>query len=231
MLLLTLIFGRLGFWQLERMEHKQDLFDQFNNAPLLPLDEALQQQNTYAHVQPSGSYDSTRHVLLDNKIHEGRAGVHVLTPFTLDDGTALLVNRGWLPMPADRLTLPAVPTDETTRVLSGRLRMPSTGGVRIGEPDSMTSGSWPQLVTYLDLDTVEQTLGLSLSPKLLLLNADDPSGFEGRQWKAAEMTPAVHGAYATQWFGLTIAAVTIWVVLSSRRVAPKRNMKTKKVHR
>lgn len=217
LLILAFIFGRLGFWQLERMADKRELFAEFENAPVLPVAEALQQQNLYARVQASGRYDTGRHILLDNKIHQGRAGVHVLTPFHLDDGSVLLVNRGWLPMPADRLELPAVPTDGETMSLTGWFREPIAGGVRLGEPDSLSSGQWPQLVTYLDLDAAGKALGLSLSPKLVMLDASNPSGFEGRQWKAAEMTPAIHGAYAVQWFGLAIAAVVIWVVLSVRR--------------
>lgn len=205
LLILAFLLARLGFWQLERMGDKQELFDEFSNSG----------------VQVSGTYE-TRHVLLDNKIHQGRAGVHVLTPFILNDGTALLVNRGWLPLPADRLKLPEVPTDGATRVLSGRMWAPSTGGVRLGEPDALSSDQWPQLVTYLEPVAIEQALGLSLSPELMLLDAADPSGFEGRQWKAAEMTPAVHGAYAVQWFGLAVACIVIWVVLGVKRAVPGR---------
>lgn len=213
LLTLALLFACLGFWQLQRMELKQELFDEFKNAV----------------VHVSGRYDTSRHVLLDNKIHQGRAGVHVLTPFILDDGAAVLVNRGWLPMPADRLTLPAIPTDGATRDLHGQLRTPSKDGVRIGDPDILVSGQWPQLVTYLEMDAVGMALGLTLSPSLVLLDASDPTGFEGRQWKAAEMTPAVHGAYATQWFGLAVAAVIIWIVLGVKRAASMRHLNTRKV--
>lgn len=215
LLLLTLavLFGCMGFWQLQRMEFKQELFDEFKNAT----------------VRVSGRYDTSRHVLLDNKIHQGRAGVHVLTPFVLDDGTAVLVNRGWLPLPADRLTLPAVSTDGAKRDLHGQLRTPSADGVRIGEPDILVSSQWPQLVTYLEMDAVGIALGLTLSPSLVLLDASDPTGFEGRQWKAAEMTPAVHGAYATQWFGLAVAAAVIWIVLGVRRAVSMQNLNSRKV--
>ena len=37
--------------------------------------------------------------LLDNRVHQERAGYHVLTPFRADGAEAVvLVNRGWVPL-------------------------------------------------------------------------------------------------------------------------------------
>jgi len=196
LLALALLFARLGWWQLERKTEKQLLFEQFG---------------AYGH------YDPSRHVLLDNKIFNGRAGVHVLTPFTLDNGAGILVNRGWLPLPPDRRSLPAVKTDDSLRTINGILNKPSTGGPRIGEPDVLVVDRWPQLVTYLDLDSVSVALNTPLEPWLLQLEPEDESGFAGRQWQAAVMGPEVHGAYALQWFSLAAAALIIWITLGIRK--------------
>ena len=163
----------------------------------------------------------------------GRAGVHVLTPFRLEDGTWLLVNRGWLPIPPDRRSLPEVVTDNDSRVISGILNQPSTGGQRIGDADILVSDQWPQLVTYFELDSVSMALGIELEPWIVQLDAGDQTGFEGRQWKAAVMEPKMHGAYALQWFALAAAALVIWIVLGVRRAQAltektKQTMKTKK---
>ena len=50
----------------------------------------------------SGQYEPGHQFLLDNMSHGGRAGYQVLTPFRLEDGRLLLVNRGWLPLPDER---------------------------------------------------------------------------------------------------------------------------------
>jgi len=215
-LILVLIFGRLGFWQLERKSDKELLFERFENAPVLAIEEALATDRRFAHVTASGRYDASRHILLDNKIHKGRAGVHVLTPFFLDSGMVLLVNRGWLRLPPDRLNLPLVPTDGSLTSLSGRLNRLPTDGLRIGDADVLVKNKWPQLVTYLDPDKVSMALGTQLSPWLVQLDPADPGGFEGREWKAAEMGPATHGAYALQWFSLAGIAIVIWTVLGFR---------------
>ena len=217
LLALALLFARLGWWQLERKTEKQLLFEQFGNGPVLSIEQALEHDKKFARVEAYGRYDPSRHVLLDNKILNGRTGVHVLTPFTLDNGTRILVNRGWLPLPLDRRSLPQVETDDAMRTISGILNKPSTGGPRIGEPDILVVDRWPQLVTYLDLDSVSVALNTPLEPWLLQLEPEDESGFAGRQWQAAVMGPEVHGAYALQWFSLAAAAFIIWLTLGVRK--------------
>lgn len=217
LLVLALVFLRLGIWQTDRRAEKQLLFERFGNAPVLSLEEALLQQEQFARIEARGRYDTERHILLDNRIFNGKPGVHVLTPFSLENGTQILVNRGWLPLPADRRSLPAVPTSGQDRVIRGILNRPSTGGQRLGEADIVKPDDWPQLVTYLDVQAVGEALGSPLQPWLVQLDADDASGFEDRQWQAAVMTPEVHGAYALQWFALAAAALVIWIVLGIRR--------------
>jgi len=215
----------LGNWQLERKEEKQILFDQFENAPLLRIEQALKQDQRFSRVQAYGYFDDTRHVLLDNKILNGRAGVHVLTPFFLSNGTTILVNRGWLPLPPDRRHLPPVPTVHSARTINGLLKKPSTDGPRLGKPDELVADEWPQLVTYLDLETVSGALGAPLHPWLLQLDPAEPGGFEGRQWKAAVMGPEVHGAYAFQWFALALATIIIWLTMGVRRAQQQQGSK------
>jgi len=220
LLALALLFLRLGLWQLDRKAGKEALFERFANAPSLEIGQALDRSEEFARVDARGHYDAVRSVLLDNRIWNGRAGVHVLTPFVLTDGRVLMVNRGWLPLAPDRASLPAVATDSAPRQISGRLVRPPTGGVRLGQPDPLAPAEWPQLVTYLELDAVSRALGTPVEPWILQLDAADPSGFDGRDWQPAVMGPETHGAYAVQWFGLCAASVVIWLVLGVRRGRP-----------
>jgi len=214
---IAVIFALLGKWQLERAEEKQILFDQFENAPLSSIENALESDAPFVRVQASGHFDESRHILLDNKVLNGRVGVHALTPFYLVGGKVILVNRGWLPLSPDRRHMPGVPTDRSEHSITGLLRKPPTDGLRIGEADVLVSDRWPQLVTYLDMETVSGALGTALAPWVLQLDPTSPAGFEGRQWKAAVMEPEMHSAYAVQWFALSLAAAIIWLVLGLRR--------------
>ena len=214
---LAAVFLRLGLWQLERMAEKEALFVAFETAPKLSIADALERQQEFARVDAHGRFDPERHLLLDNRIWRGRAGVHVLTPFMLDEGQSVLVNRGWLPLPPDRRALPDVPTNASERLLQGRLVRPSTGGPRLGDADVLVSDRWPQLVTYFDLDAAAAALDLQLLPWVVQLDAADDGGFEGRQWQAAVMEPAVHRGYAIQWLALLATTLVIWIVLGLRR--------------
>jgi cytochrome oxidase assembly protein ShyY1 len=217
---LAAAFLYLGLWQLERKAEKEALFAMFETAPELPIGEALAQEREFARIEAQGRYDPRRHLLLDNRVWQGRAGVHVLTPFTLDGGRSLLVNRGWLPLPADRRALPDVPTDARERSLRGRLVRPSAAGPRLGAADVLSTQVWPQLVTYFDPDAAAAAVGEPLLPWVIQLDADDTSGFEDRHWQPAVMKPAIHAGYAVQWLALAATTLVIWIVLGLRRGRP-----------
>lgn len=214
---LAVVFLRLGLWQLERKAEKEDLFAAFEAAPELRIEEALARELEFARVEGHGRYDPARHLLLDNRIWNGRAGVHVLTPFRLDDGRSVLVNRGWLPLPADRRSLPEVTTDAAERSLRGRLVRPPTGGPRLGDPDVLAADRWPQLMTYFDIDAAGAAMGEPLLPWVVQLDPAEAGGFDDRQWRPAVMEPAVHGGYAVQWLALLATTLAIWFVLGLRR--------------
>ena len=213
---LAALFASLGYWQLQRKAEKAALFDQFENAPALDIARAVAEGHRFARVDGFGRFDTERHLLVDNRTLNGRVGVHVLTPFILGDGRVILVNRGWLPLAPDRSSLPEVPTDGSSRTIRGRLNGLETDGPRLGDPDRLDPQRWPQLVTYLDRKPLEDALGAPLPPWIVQLDADQPGGFGDRSWKAAVMPPETHGAYAVQWFALSIAALIIWGAMSYR---------------
>ena len=207
----------LGQWQLDRMAEKQALFSQFENAERLDLSQAIAEGVRFAKVHLRGHYDPEIVLFLDNKIHEGRVGVHVLQLFHPDASMPILVNRGWLPLSPDRMSLPEVSTPPGTIAIDGLLTAPAEGGFRLGEPDRLGTLKEPQLITYLDLEAISEALDGRLSHSLILLDADDQSGYSGRDWQPSVMLPAQHGAYAAQWFGLAFAILITWLALGWRR--------------
>lgn len=215
--LLAALFARLGYWQLQRMQEKERLFGSFESAPSMTLADAIEAGARFARVRAYGHFDPERHLLLDNRMHRGQPGVHVLTPFHASDGRVVLVNRGWLPLPPDRRSLPDVPTGEAAREISGRLNLLASQGPRLGEADRLRADRWPQLVTYLDREPAESALGVALAPWVVQLDADQPDGFAARDWQPSTMAPATHGAYALQWFSLAAAALVIWLLLGFHR--------------
>src|SRR6266550_4791933 len=94
------LFIVAGNWQRDRMEQKLALRAQFDAAtaaaPVALPDLRDWTPWRYRQVVVTGIYDAGRQILLDNKVHDGRAGYQVVTPLMLADGRAVLVNRGWV---------------------------------------------------------------------------------------------------------------------------------------
>jgi surfeit locus 1 family protein len=217
------IFTLLGTWQLDRMHEKQTLVDQFELATNMPLNRAVDEGSTFARVQSSGRFETDWQLLLDNKIFNGRVGVHVLSLFKTEDGINILVNRGWLPMAADRRSLPEVMTPEGILAIKGILVSATKEGVRLGKPEILDELSGSKLVTYLDMDQVSAALKEDLPLWLIQLDPAEPSGFEGRDWKPAVMLPNQHRAYAFQWFALALAFTIMYFTLVTRKTRKTMN--------
>ena len=215
---LAALFASLGMWQASRSAEKFELEHQFSNAAIMPLTEAIKQDQRFAKVSAAGKYDRTRHILLDNQILKGRPGVHVYTPFRTEDGATILVNRGWLPLGPDRSVLPDITTPDSSFVISGRLNTFPVPGRSLGAADKLQKDQWSQLVTYLNQADIAEALGTNLSPWIVQLAAEDESGFEGRDWQPAYLTSDKHNAYAFQWYALAFATFVLWVFGGIRRV-------------
>src|SRR5690606_37150987 len=115
-------------------------------------------------------------VLLDAQTHAGRVGYRVWTPLELDGGGWIVVDRGWVPAPADRADLPAVAVDEAERTVRG-LRAPlPRPGLRVGAPDAGV-GAWPRRLVWPDAAALAAVWARPLPDALLLLDPDAADGF------------------------------------------------------
>ena len=215
--LLACLFAMLGSWQSQRAEEKQGLEIQHRTAPPLSLATAIERGSRFSPVDLIGQYDPRRHILLDNQIWQGRAGVYVFTPFYTTGGKVILVNRGWLPLAPDRKTLPDIPTPEQQVILKGSLNTLPVPGRILGAADQIRQEQWPQLVTYLNLSDISESLDTSLEDWVIQLSKSEPSGFEGRDWKPVFLSSERHRGYAFQWFALVAACIVMWVYLGFRK--------------
>ncbi len=209
-----LAFVALGNWQLGRAAEKRALYAEFARAgPEAPLPPASMPAPRYQRVSARGAFDAGHQFLLDNMTHDGQAGVQVLTPLLLADGSAVLVNRGWLPFGPTRESLPEVAVGRDSRLVSGRLDDLPRPAIRLAVPPA---SGWPRLVSFPGMEELATALGRKLRPQLILLDARAPDGYL-RDWRVPGMTPDRHLGYALQWFAFAATAVVIWLVLGLRR--------------
>jgi surfeit locus 1 family protein len=210
----ALVFAALGNWQLGRAAEKRALAADFaRGGPALELGAQPAGAPRYQRVAARGYYDAGRQFLLDNRSHAGQAGMEVLTPLLLADGSAVLVNRGWLPHGPSRETLPTVAVADAPRTVAGRLDELPQPPIRLDAP---AAAGWPRLVQYPRMDELAAMLGRELQPRMILLDPAEPDGYV-REWSVPGTTSERHLGYAVQWFAFAALAIAIWVALSLHR--------------
>ena len=226
---LSILLG-LGFWQLHRLAWKTDLLatiaarttalpqplpPEAEWAGLNPSDYA------YRHVTLSGTFDHAQeaHVFRPLSHEDARGsfsgiGDLVLTPLRLDDGSVVLVNRGFVPQ--DRL-------DPATRAggqIAGRVTV--TGLMREPEPRNLfTPADSPRTGTWFTRDpgAIAAWWGLGrVAPFTVDAdNANLPGGLP-QGGETVLSIPNNHLSYALTWFGLAIGLCGVFAAFAWRRV-------------
>lgn len=208
----------LGNWQLGRAEEKRHYFAmqaQASVAETIILNDFMEESMEtlrYKKAQMTGHYDSRHQFLIDNQVSDGKAGYFVMTPFLLKGkASAVLVNRGWIPLLGNRAMLPTVDVSGEETTLIGRINAFPSVGVKLAGADIPTEG-WPSVVQVVNAKILAKKLGYPLLAFQVELDRDLPGGFQ-RDWQAASiMQPEQHIAYAIQWFALalTLTILIFW---------------------
>ena len=208
----------LGFWQLDKFDRQRERLAQFAAADAAPVSAASvtdPAELAFRRVVARGRFDGARQVLIDNIVREGRNGFYVVTPLVLDDGDALLVNRGWIPQTPTREPIGALAVDDAPREVSGRIGSLPVGGLRLGAPDA-AGDDWPRILQFPTIDDVAGTVGRPLRNWVLLADPAERSGFV-RDWRPGGLPPERHLGYAVQWFAMALALTVIAAILLFRR--------------
>jgi surfeit locus 1 family protein len=214
------LFVRLAFWQISRAAEKDELQAKFAAGQRTVVEVTAANAaglTQYQRVTARGHYDSAHQILLDSMPSAmGQPGYRVVTPFELEDGSWLLVDRGWRRPGATRSDIPDVAVGEASRAVAGQLSALPQPGVRLSGPAS-TGNNWPRVMNYPQQASVEQVLERKVLPGLVLLDRDQPDGYE-RAWQArTDLESGRNLSYAVQWFGFAIAGIVLFVVLGLRR--------------
>lgn len=219
---LMVAFSALGHWQWSRMQHKQSLLMQAAAAPgnIVPFEQASQQPARVQAVTVTGTWGPDV-VLLDNQLRHGQAGVKVYQPLLpLSGNAALLVDLGWLPMPANR-TLPSPPPLQGEIAINGLLASAPAVGLALGPGVTAAGAPRQWLATRLDageLSAVLELQGRALHGQVLRLDPALPLGFErDLELLPNTLTPERHLGYAVQWYALALAVLVVALVLEWQR--------------
>jgi surfeit locus 1 family protein len=219
----------LGFWQLRRLHEKQDhkhLVEARQDQPAVPVEEIVPagaavgdpavEDVLYRAVSAAGRYEARDTIVVENRTFNSAPGGWVLTPLRLDDGTAVVVNRGFIGFDRDgAIVAPDPPPGAVT--VEG-LVFPSQQRGRFGavDPDQGTL----DVLARVDLDRLAAQVDYTVLPAYIQLATSDPAEpapAAGAPELVAlgppELDEGPHLSYAVQWFTFTFIAAGGYALL------------------
>lgn len=228
-LVVVAAFVMLGFWQLNRHAERARANEEgrrtIAEAPV-PLDELLSgaediESLRYRRVTVTGAYRPEDEVLIRSRSHPDHGvGYHVVTPLVLSDGTAVLVNRGWVPQAADTPPVgeAAPPAGEVT--VTGWVEPTQVRpGVGPADPEE---GRLPRM-HRVDITRIARQVDYDLAPVYVV--AREGAGEGDLPIPVATPTfnePGPHMSYAIQWFSFAVIGVVGYAFLARRAVRQSR---------
>jgi cytochrome oxidase assembly protein ShyY1 len=212
----------LGVWQLDRAraQHDESLAPTVNaTRPPVPIDDVITPGTLIGadaigrRVIVTGEYDPTGQLLVPDRVVDGQPGAAVLTPLVGPDGTAVVIDRGFLPQ-SDRgshtVEIPEPPPGEVT--VSGWL-VASEAAPPIDEDapaGTIPSIHLPSLANLVDHPLYDGFVRAAADPASGLQAEPPPDRLTGGTW------PVRNIAYAIQWWFFGLAALAFWVAVVRR---------------
>jgi surfeit locus 1 family protein len=220
--MLAILLG-LGTWQIQRLHWKEGLLAKIHvglTAPPVPLHDALPALDPariddadYRRVMVHGLFENGEEIFFFTTGPDGEPVYHMLTPFLMDDGHTLVVDRGYFPM---------------EMLGSGILRAGDLNGARsivgiIREPAAPNWFTPPidiakRIVHTRNPETLAKAFGLkNVFPMFLEADATpNPGGWPKGGVTVVDL-PNNHLQYAITWFGLALGLLAVYLAYHSSR--------------
>ena len=209
----------LGSWQVNRAQEKRErqaLFEARMNDNPVQITGAVPgaAELLYRRVRAAGKWLPGRQFFIDNRIRDGRAGFHVITPMQVGQGPGvLLVNRGWIARDGAYPRPPKVDAPAGAAAVAGIASRPPARFLELSA-QAVTGDVWQNL----SIERYRAHTGLQVLPVVVL--ADIPGDGLAAVSEAPDAGIGKHVEYAFTWFALATTAFVLWVVLNLKRARP-----------
>lgn len=211
--IVAIVFINLGFWQLSRAsERKLDnqIGESRYEAEPVPFDEMLAASGgdleslQYRRAVLTGDFVPEDEVLIRSQVYRNNAGFHVITPLRLGDGSAVMVNRGWVPLILDQVPVTQAPPPEGEVTFEGWIELTHERGT-LGPVDP-AAGRLSAL-NRVDLDRIQQQVDYEIAPVYVVALEE-----VGEELPIPVPPPVFddqgpHLGYAIQWFGFALVGI------------------------
>jgi cytochrome oxidase assembly protein ShyY1 len=202
-IVVAVIFCLLGVWQLRRNQEKHDKARRALAAYGAP--------GGPGRTEVRGTYDTdpAHETLLRDRTHANRDGVDVLTPLRVADGSAVVVDRGWIPLNA---TVPAPPAGSID--VRGVVHSATPTNPPLVEHDNGRVS-----VAVVDLNEIRARVPYRVQSSWVEAQYQNPKpvGAGPALPVPPPVDPVNHMEYAIQWFAFALIPLIGWPVLMWRR--------------
>lgn len=202
--LLAMACTALGMWQLDRRDQLAHTIDRIEtnygqspqpyaagSADFRSFDPAEE----WLPIELTGTYDTENQLVVRNRPYSGSPGYEVLVPLRLADGSAVIINRGWLPIGNDEAGRP----DAFAQPPEGEVTV--TARIKPGEP-TLDRGAPAGQIASIDLARYAEVVGYDLQTGAYgLMSAESPAPATSPQiFPRPYLDSGPHLSYALQWF-------------------------------
>ena len=212
---------RLGIWQMDRYHQNKSFTDHLAAMQAdLPLRLSGGKQPDgitgmeFRPVQATGTYDFEHQIAVRNQVWQqswgNEMGYILITPLVLKDGSAVLVDRGWIPLQDNtpvswrKYDVPGLVT------VGGIIRLPAKpemGGP--ADPALAPGQTSMDFWNLINLDRLQSQIPYPILP--IYIEQGPESGDSGLPYRALaipDLTPAdTNAGFATMWFGFTLLLI------------------------
>jgi cytochrome oxidase assembly protein ShyY1 len=230
MITLSAVMVGLGFWQLHRYHERHAInvrITQAKAAAPVPMESVigpgrpLPADDEWVRVRVTGTYDPAKTILARERTVNDSVGLEIVTPLILSDGSAVLIDRGWIPAgsgsPSTPPPLPAVPSGPVT--VTGRVHLPES------EADRPIHLGGYLAVRRIAPATVAADLGYStLLPDYVLADQQSPKAAGSFTKIPADTQPAwMNAGYTVQWWCFALLALCGYAWAARREARDRRD--------
>lgn len=210
-----------GFWQLRRLDERQTFneiviertqADPVDLVTLLAKDAFSPSEAEWSTVTAAGTYLPDQ-ILLFNRSQDGVAGDNVLTPLALDNGTTVIINRGFVQLNTPPPAPPGTKVEIVGRVRQTQVR--TKGGVTDAADGALTE------VRRVDVAKIAPQLPGEVAPVYIDLISSEPaaSPTDPAALRLPDLGEGNHLSYAFQWFIFSVCIAIGWVLAVRRSLS------------
>ena len=217
----TIMLFWLGIWQLGRLQWKEGLIHAIETSRYTRAMECLPKHISdtrsmdFARVHLVGEYLHDYEIHLAARYYQSQLGYHILTPFQLEDGRIVLVNRGWVKLEDKN------PANRTDSQLKGKqsiivmIRNDNDRSYFTPDPD-IKDNVW----FWRDLTAISKATGLQLLPVNVDLLYKAPLGGRPHPSDGLIELRNDHLGYALTWFCIGITGLITFIMFYYRLPDP-----------